>query len=63
MSTATKNEKGEKAIRTTVGMTLTELEMNKLKAISEKKERSMSWLVSKAVSNYLSEVDLTKLNY
>lgn len=61
MSILTKNEKGEPSIRTTVGMTLTEIEMKKLKAISIKKERSVSWLVSKAVSNYLSEIDLSKL--
>ena len=61
MSIVTKNEKGETVIRTTVGLNLTELEMKKLKAVSLKKERPLSWLVSKAVSNYLDTIDLSKM--
>lgn len=57
----TKNEKGETVIRTTVGLNLTEVEMEKLKAISVKQERPLSWLVSKSVSNYLESVDITKM--
>ena len=61
MANRKKNLENETVIRTTVGMALSEIEMKKLKAVSLKKERSVSWLVSKAVSNYLETIDLSKM--
>lgn len=60
-SMSKKNNTDKKNLRTTVALSLSELQMNKLKAISEKKERSMSWLVSKMVANHLDTIDLTKM--
>jgi len=61
MANRKNNLENETVIRTTVGMALSEIEMKKLKAVSLKKERSVSWLVSKAVSNYLETIDLSKM--
>ncbi len=56
-----KNNTNKEKVRTTVALSLSELEINKLKAVSFKSERSVSWLVSKAVSSYLETIDLSKM--